>query len=520
METDRMRRILLLIVVFIAGMTTLGIELTASRLLGNVYGTSNIVWANIIGLILIYLTAGYFLGGRWGDRWPYPTPFYRLILWASFTAGLVPIISRPVLLRAAMAVEHLETGLMLGSFLSILVLFSVPITLLGTISPYAIRLSIEDTDHAGRVSGKIYALSTMGSIFGTFLPVLILIPNIGTARTFLFFSFTLMAVAFLGLALHDRRQALIHLWMPVALAGLAFFTLDGPIKASSGQIFEAESSYNYIQVIEKDGVRQLLLNEGQGIHSVYAPDVIATNGTWDYFLAAPYFNPPGEDTEVKRIGLIGLAAGTISKLYSEVIGPVPIDGWEIDAEIIEVGRTLFDMTEPNLNPIVADGRWGLTHSAQQYTVIGIDAYRLPYIPWHLTTREFFEEIRAHLDPNGVVVINIGRTPDDRRLIEAFSGTMGAVFPSVHVVDVPNTFNTIVFATMMETGPENLVANELALVSKKAHPLLVDILHRTIQNLQPTPDSDIVFTDDLAPVEQITNSIALRFILGGSVDSLR
>ena len=199
METDRMRRILLLIVVFIAGMTTLGIELTASRLLGNVYGTSNIVWANIIGLILIYLTAGYFLGGRWGDRWPYPTPFYRLILWASFTAGLVPIISRPVLLRAAMAVEHLETGLMLGSFLSILVLFSVPITLLGTISPYAIRLSIEDTDHAGRVSGKIYALSTMGSIFGTFLPVLILIPNIGTARTFLFFSFTLMAIAFLGL---------------------------------------------------------------------------------------------------------------------------------------------------------------------------------------------------------------------------------------------------------------------------------------------------------------------------------
>jgi len=515
-----MRRILLLVVVFIAGMTTLGIELTASRLLGNVYGTSNIVWANIIGLILIYLTAGYFLGGRWGDRWPYPTPFYRLILWASFTAGLVPIISRPVLLRAAMAVEHLETGLMLGSFLSILVLFSVPITLLGTISPYAIRLSIEDMDHAGRVSGKIYALSTMGSILGTFLPVLILIPIIGTARTFLFFSFTLMAVAFLGLALHDRRQALIHLWMPVALAGLAFITLNGPIKASSGQIFEAESSYNYIQVVERDGVRQLLLNEGQGIHSVYTPDLTATNGTWDYFLAAPYFNPPGEDTEVKRLGLIGLAAGTISKLYSEVLGPVPIDGWEIDAEIIEVGRTMFDMTEPNLNPIAADGRWGLTHSAQKYSVIGIDAYRLPYIPWHLTTREFFEEVRAHLDPNGVVVINIGRTPDDRRLIEAFSGTMGAVFPSVHVVDVPNTFNTIVFATMMETGPENLVANELTLVSKGAHPLLVDILHRTIQNLQPTPDSNIVFTDDLAPVEQITNSIALRFILGGSVDSLR
>ncbi|HUS84436.1 MAG TPA: fused MFS/spermidine synthase [Anaerolineales bacterium] len=515
-----MRRTLLLIVVFIAGMTTLGVELTASRLLGNVYGTSNIVWANIIGLILVYLTAGYFLGGIWADRWPYPKPFYRLVLWASFTAGLVPIISRPVLLRAAMAVEHLETGLMLGSFLSILVLFSVPITLLGCISPYAIRLSIEGTDHAGRVSGKIYALSTMGSILGTFVPVLILIPTIGTARTFLVFSFTLMAVAYLGLGFHDRRQALIHLWMPIILAGLAFYTLGGPIKASSGQIFEAESSYNYIQVIERDGVRELLLNEGQGIHSVYAPDLTATYGTWDYFLVAPYFNPPGDDTEVKRLGLIGLAAGTISKLYSEVFGPVPIDGWEIDPEIIEVGRTLFDMTESNLNPIVADGRWGLTHSPYLYTVIGIDAYRLPYIPWHLTTREFFEEVRAHHEPNGVVVINIGRTPDDRRLIEAFSGTMGVVFPSVHVVDVPNTFNTIVFATVMETYPENLVANELALVSKETHPLLIDILHRTIQNLQPTPVSSMVFTDDLAPVEQITNSIALRFILGGSVESLR
>ncbi|MCJ7825299.1 MAG: fused MFS/spermidine synthase, partial [Anaerolineales bacterium] len=349
-----MRRTLLLIVVFIAGMTTLGVELTASRLLGNVYGTSNIVWANIIGLILVYLTAGYFLGGIWADRWPYPKPFDRLVLWASFTAGLVPIISRPVLLRAAMAVEHLETGLMLGSFLSILVLFSVPITLLGCISPYAIRLSIEGTDHAGRVSGKIYALSTMGSILGTFVPVLILIPTIGTARTFLVFSFTLMAVAYLGLGFHDRRQALIHLWMPIILAGLAFYTLGGPIKAGSGQIFESESSYNYIQVIERDGVRELLLNEGQGIHSVYAPDLTATYGTWDYFLVAPYFNPPGEDTEVKRLGLIGLAAGTISKLYSEVFGPVPIDGWEIDPEIIEVGRTLFDMTESNLNPIVAD----------------------------------------------------------------------------------------------------------------------------------------------------------------------
>jgi len=154
----------LLIAVFIAGLTTLGIELSASRLLGSVFGTSNIVWANIIGLILVYLTAGYFIGGRLADRYPHFITFYQILAWAAFTSGIVPIVARPVLLNAAYAVELLDTAVMVGSFLSILILFSVPITMLGIISPFAIRLSIEDTKDAGKVSGRVYAISTMGSI--------------------------------------------------------------------------------------------------------------------------------------------------------------------------------------------------------------------------------------------------------------------------------------------------------------------------------------------------------------------
>jgi predicted membrane-bound spermidine synthase len=107
------RKNFLLVAVFIAGMTTLAIELSASRLMGNIFGTSNIVWANIIGLILIYLSAGYFLGGRWADRWPHFRSFYRLLLWASFSAGLVPIIAQPVLRQAAQAVERLNAALAL-----------------------------------------------------------------------------------------------------------------------------------------------------------------------------------------------------------------------------------------------------------------------------------------------------------------------------------------------------------------------------------------------------------------------
>lgn len=512
---------ILILAVFIAGLTTLGIELSASRLLGGVFGTSNIVWANIIGLILVYLTAGYFLGGRLADRFPRFDTFYQILAWASFAAGIVPIISRPVLLNAAQAVELLDTAVMVGSFLSVLILFSIPITLLGTVSPFAIRLSIVDKADAGKVSGRIYAISTLGSILGTFLPVLILIPAIGTSLTFMVFSLVLLTVALMGLASENRSKAIKYAWMPVLLIILSWLVLRGPLKATEGQIFETESSYNYIQVVERGGKRYLLLNEGQGIHSMYDPESLVTYGTWDYFLAAPFFNPaPFQLDEVKRVGIVGLAAGTISKQYTRVFGPVPIDGWEIDPEIIAVGRDFFQMNEPNLNPIAVDGRWGMSHSDEFYTVIGIDAYRLPYIPWHLTTQEFFLEVRNHLETEGVLVINVGRTLNDRRLIDAMVGTLQTVFPSIHLIDVPETFNSILVATAQPTTFQNLVDNFLALDGTGVDPLLIDVLKRSIDNIQPIPSSSIVFTDERAPIEQLTDAIALKFIFEGNIDTLR
>ncbi len=502
-------------------MVTLALELSASRLLGNVFGTSNLVWANIIGLILLYLTAGYFLGGRWADRRPVPEAFYGLLAWASFLAGAIPLVARPVLRLAAQAVERLDAAIMVGSLLAVLILFSAPVILLGCVSPFAIRLSISDREHSGRVAGRLYALSTLGSIFGTFLPVLWLIPTVGTARTFLIFSAALMAVAFLGLARTIGRRTLRYLWMPLVLAVGSWVVLGQPIKDTAGQIFEIESGYNYIQVIERDGVRYLLLNEGQAIHSVYDPQGRPTYGSWDYFLSAPFWNPGVDlDRPVERLGVVGLAAGTIPKQYSQVFGPVPIDGWDIDPAILAVGRDLFDMSEPNLNPIAADGRWGLSQSRHRYSVIGVDAYRLPYIPWQLTTKEFFAEVRGRLLPNGVVVINVGRTPDDRRLVSGMAGTLGAVFASVHVVDVPATFNTILYASVQPTDPGHLVANLDQLARRGADPLLIDVLVRTVANLQPTPEMTTVFTDDLAPIEHLTNAVALRFLFSGDLDILR
>jgi len=518
---DRNHNRLLAFSVFVAGMVTLALELSAARLLGNVFGTSNLVWANIIGLILVYLTVGYFIGGRWADRSPFPTTFYGLLAWAAFLAGVIPLVARPVLTSAVSAVESLDAAVMVGSFLVVLILFSLPVVLLGCVSPFAIRLSIRDPSHAGRVSGRMYAISTLGAILGTFLPVLWLIPAVGTARTFLIFSLALMAVALVGLWRAGGKRVLRYVWMPIVLLGWSWLALRQPIKSTVGQIYEDESAYNYIQVVERDGVRYLLLNEGQGIHSVYAPGQTATYGTWDYFLAAPYWNEaptPGE--EVERLGIVGLAAGTIAKQYTQMFGPIPIDGWEIDPGVTDVGRQFFAMDEPNLNVITADGRWGLARSREKYSVVGIDAYRLPYIPWQLTTREFFGEVRAHLLPDGVVVINVGRTPEDRRLVDGMVGTLESVFPSVHVVDVPATFNSIVFATMQPTDPGNVAENLDRLARQKSDPLLIDVLVRTLGNLQPTPDSSVVFTDDRAPIEQLTNAVALRFLLAGDMDVLR
>lgn len=509
--------------VFSSGMTTLAVELTASRLLGSVFGTSNLVWASIIGLILIYLTVGYFIGGRVADRNPYPEKFFSIMLWGAFTSGLVPLVSRPVLRFAAQAFDELQMGILFGSFFAVLILFIAPVTLLGTISPFAIRLAITEPHEAGKVSGRIYAISTLGSFIGTFLPVLVFIPLIGTTSTFLLFSYYLMIVALVGLGISSGwRNILRWVWMPLLLAGMTFLWSSGGIKNTSGQIYETESAYNYIEVLERDEYVTLRLNEGQGVHSIYHPEDFDYNGPWLQFIAAPFFNtPPYQPEDVKRIAIVGLAAGTIARQATEVYGSIPIDGFEIDPKIIEVGKEYFEMTMPNLNAFALDGRWGLSESEETYTIIGIDAYRPPYIPWHLTTQEFFALTRQRLTDDGVLVMNVGRAPNDRSLIDALVTTLRGVYPSVHVMDVPNTFNSMVYATVQPTTFENLANNLNSLILRgNVHPLLLNSVNRVVLFQQPDPEPTVVFTDDRAPVEWIINKMVLTYIISGDVEELQ
>ena len=523
MTTRRVQQRFLYLAVFTGGMTTLAVELSASRLLGSIFGTSNIVWANIIGLILIYLTAGYFIGGRVADRWPYYTTFYRIIVWAAFFSGLVPLIAHPILKAAASAVQDFDAAVTVGSFVSVLILFSVPVTLLGFISPFSIRLALATIDDAGRTTGQMYAISTLGSIIGNFTPVLLLIPQVGTTRTFLIFAGILMAVGLIGLALQDRHAALKLLWMPVLLLILAVIALRGPLRPPpSGMtlLYEHESAYNLVQVVEDDdGYRYLLLNEGQGIHSQWHPADIYYRRTWGFFLAGPYFNAaPYAPDRVQRIAIIGLAAGTIPRQYDAVYPGIPMDGIEIDPGIVEAGQRYMGMTMPNLNVIVEDGRYALNRLDQRYTLIGIDAYRVPYVPWHLTTVEFFHEVNDHLADDGVLIINVGRTGSDRRLVEAMTRTLLDVFPSVHTMDVPNSYNSILVATRNPTTSDNLFAN-MAALPPDVSPVLREALDVAGASLRPTVASKIRFTDDHAPVEAIVDSMVIEFLMSGGIDEL-
>ena len=516
----------LYLVVFVSGMTTLALELSASRLLGNVFGASNLVWANVIGLMLLYLTAGYFLGGRWADRSPHHATLYRIIIWSAFLSALIPLVSRPVLSAAASAVQGAEAALALGSFVSVLILFSAPVTLMGCVSPFAIRLAVTNVNHSGQISGRIFAISTLGSLVGTFLPVLFLIPELGTFRTFILFATLLYFVGFWGLWQHQQRVALRSLWMPAVITVLSILVLSGPLRAApAGTIllYEDESAYNYIQVHEdSNGYRYLYLNEGQGIHSQWHPDQVTYQRTWSFFLTSPYFNaPPYAPEQVESLAIVGLAAGTIARQYTAVYGNIPIDGVEIDPKIIRAGERYFGMNQQemsNLASYAQDGRFMLNHIDKQYTVVAVDAYRPPYIPWHLTTVEFFQEIRSRLTESGVVAINVGRTDTDRRLVDAMTSTLLQVYPNVHAMDVPLSFNTILVATNQPTQDTNL-ADNLDNLPTDSNPILRNALILGTQHLVPTKMSDTIFTDDRAPVETLVDSLVLNFLLAGGADQL-
>src|SRR5450759_488191 len=183
----------------VSGMTSLGVEFGASRLLAPYFGTSLYVWGVLIGLVLIYLSAGYVIGGRLADRHPHDEVLYQITAWAGLWIGLIPLVSYPILLASQQGFKELSAGLVAGTLLAVVLLFAVPVILLGCVSPFAIRLLVKNVETSGNTAGRLYALSTAGSILGTFLPVFWFIPTYGTRPTLVGFGLALVVISVAGL---------------------------------------------------------------------------------------------------------------------------------------------------------------------------------------------------------------------------------------------------------------------------------------------------------------------------------
>jgi predicted membrane-bound spermidine synthase len=529
----------LLLVVFLAGIGTMGVEMVMSRLLAPYFGSSQPIWAAIIGLTLFYLALGYRIGGALADRRPDVQVLYQIITWAGFLTGFIPLVARPILRFAQQSLSQVAAGGFIGALLGVLLLFAAPVILMATVSPFATRLQLHRAEGgmeaAGRTVGTLSSISTIGSIIGTFLPVLFLIPAIGTEATLYLFSFFLLIIGVIGS--RDMRY-----WLMVAIiAVVAMYTTMQHKNVRAADCYrctmveERESGYNYIQVAFQDTPNpsgeldmrvNLVLNEGQAIHSIYRLkyketgdplDLLTGGGPWDYFAVAPYLYPDRTADSVTSLAMLGSAAGTVPKQFLAVYGAdTRIDAVEIDPVIIEMGRKHFDLESetdaaPNYRSHAQDARYWLATSDSTYDVIGMDAYHQPYIPFHLTTVEFFSEVKAHLNEQGVAVVNAGRTPNDDRLVNVLASTMLEVFPQVFIIDTTGNANSLIIGvnTPVGDGAAHFADNADQM---EVHALKQVMYWAMYQGDQPVREFTaeqarfVPFTDDHAPVEQLIDSL--------------
>ena len=487
------------LLVFVVGAGSLGAEIAAVRLLAPYFGASTIVWANTIGVVLVALSLGYWLGGRFADRHPHIRGLCMLSLVAALVLALVPFAADPLLDVAVEALDEISAGAFVGSLLAVLVLVAVPVLLLGAVSPWALRLAVERVEDAGTVAGRLYAISTAGSLFGTLMSALVLIPLVGTRRTFLIFAFAIAVVAVLGLRPVRRYAA-----APAAILVLVALPV-GTLKASeSGRVLhETETPYQYARVVEReDGSRALELNEGHAVHSLYRPGSYLTGDYWDGFLVLPF---AAADSPPRRIAILGNAAGTTARAYGHFFPRTEVDAVEIDGELSRIGRRYFDMRGPRIHLHHEDARPFLRASDERYDMIAVDAYRQPYVPFYLTTREFFELVAERLTPTGVLVINIGHPEDQEDLEKVLAATVGTELPSVLRDPVEDT-NTLLVASRTPLDVERL--RRAALPGE-----LGPVAAATAARLGPPLEGGRVYTDDHAPVEWLVDKSLLDYAAG-------
>ena len=485
---------------FFSGMAVMAVELGASRLLAPYFSSSQIVWTIIIGTIMIAMALGNVFGGKWADKESDPSKLFTRIMIASVWTALIPLFGKYVIVAiTGVMIVTVSTWLLVwAAFAACMLIFVFPLFLLGTVTPSLIKYSVSDLGESGRISGKLGACNTIGSIIGTFIPTFVTIPAVGTAVTFLIFAgilFILSAIYFIA----EKRGRARSVISAVVLLLCCIFGHDPDFAFWEDDLtYEGESVYNYLQVRDTQYATYLSTNVMFGVQSVRMKNEGLTGMYYDYALAAPVMAGVFDDDENADILILGMGTGTYATQLKKYMPHANITGVEIDDKITDLSHKYFALPE-SIPTVTYDGRAYLNSDDRKYDVIMVDAYQDITIPFQMSSTEFFTLVKDHLKDDGVMVMNMnmhsdGNETDDITLY--LSETVSSVFDDTVTVDVSYTTNRELFACMGGDLKQSLENN----MSEVTDPELYGMLEVTNANLKDGLKGDHIFTDDKAPVE--------------------
>jgi spermidine synthase len=480
-------------VVFLCGAAVMILEIAGARVLAPFLGTSTVVWTGLIGIVLASLSAGYWLGGRLADRRPSSRALGGIILFAA-VCTLGTALSKTLLLDF---LSSYAAGPHLAVIAANLLLFAPPSFFLGMVAPYAVRLKLAGVEQAGRTAGNLYALSTAGSIVGTFATGFVLIAFLGSTAILCLVAGILAVCAFL--ASRADRAGKAAVLVLVALAGLGSAAYDRQLAASG--FSDVDTRYNRILVFESrdpatnEPTRVMLTHPRHVQSAMYLErptDLALTYAR--FFTLAGHFAPGA-----RRMLLLGGGAYSFPRHLLATNPEAEIDVVELDPGVTRLAEEHFGLVEdPRLRIFHEDARTFLNRNTQKYDVIFGDIFNAHYaVPFHVVSREAVRHVFDALSDDGVAIVNIIAAISGKkgRFLRAVRATYADVFPTVEL-----------FPLGSPNDPEGM--QNVMLVAKKNGPLpdalpgdpeLALFVSRKLE--APLADDVPVLTDEFAPVER-------------------
>jgi Spermine/spermidine synthase domain len=466
----------------VAGGVLMSLEMAAVRLFAPYFGYSIYVWGTTICVVMAAMVAGYAIGGRLADA-------------ARAEAHLfVAILSSAAWQLLALWTMHLllpwlaDTSDVIGVTLAALVLFAPSMVALAATGPILVRLCAH-VGTIGRAAGLIYALSTAGSMAGIVATIFWLLPRLGTHATLRVLCGTSFLIGAAGLFTTGKRR---ELGLAVA-AGLVPVLLAPGLGWSEGSVWTAESSYNLVRVVQRGGRRLLQLNHPSSIHTVRDGGGVWTGFYYDAFALGPLLVP------ARRALVLGMGAGGSIRSMRLTNPEIAIDAVEIDPRVVEAATRWFDVdpsSDGRLRVHVMDARRFLSRDRGTYDLVQLDVYQGgPYIPFHLVTEECFRLARARMSDDALLMMNVFDRGPDTALLRSLAATLRRVFPSV-MVGHTDAGNFMLFAFTRVPSGERLRHRPAVLAANTG---VRDMEIREVAR----PDTAAVFTDDRAPIEDMT-----------------